>query len=80
MTKKYKNIIFILIGFCIALIIQSISPDKINATDINNAKKYNYQKSQTTVTTDFIEASKKAINIARPPGNTNFLSAEIDGR
>jgi len=60
--KKYKNITFILIGFCLALIIQSISPDKINATDIKNAKKYNYQKSQTTVTTDFVEASEKAIN------------------
>ena len=59
--KKYKKITFILIGFCLALIIQSINPDKINATDINNTKESNYQ-SKVSVTTDFVEASKQAIN------------------
>ena len=59
--KKHKNLVYIFIGLLLAFILQSIMPDKINATDINTTNHYNDQKIESGITTNFVNASQKAI-------------------
>ena len=76
--KKHKNLVYIFIGLLLAFILQSIMPDKINATDINTTNHYNDQKIESGITTNFVNASQKAIKSVVHI-KSKYLSNEIYG-
>jgi len=76
--KKYKNLIYIFIGLLLAFVLQSIKPEKINAIDINTTNHYNDQKIESSITTDFVNASEKAIKSVVHI-KSKYLSNEIYG-
>lgn len=76
--NKYKNLVYIFIGLLLAFILQSIMPDKINATDINKTNLYNDKKIESGITTDFVNASEKAIKSVVHI-KSKYLSNEIYG-
>jgi len=76
--KKHKNIIYIFIGLSLAFILQSIKPEKINASDINTTNHYNNQKIESDITPDFVNAAEKAIKSVVHI-KSKYLSNEIYG-
>jgi len=56
--KNYKIISYILLGVCLSFLINSVLIDDLHATDTDDKIDY---KSNTTITSDFVEASELAI-------------------